>query len=327
MAVHCDPCFLCLVRSLQWWGRPRYDIPSSLRSLANKQGDKENHVATIHAAQLLYLWPFLTFFSLPLLVPSIKFFLLFLRNLITNTFPTYKSVPLFKRQVPRGIYNFMHYSNATIVVNLIIATSTIIHPFTLADNRHYMFYIFRYTILRHFVVKYLLGPLYILCFYLCYTTLSSSFGIPEIANALRVTTPATKKLLVEVKRRRNLHTLERGQVQTTSFFLIYFLATALSLITAPLVEPRYFILPFVIFRLHLPSLSFPTATTKAPTRFPRTSKEGRDVVRWYAWEGHDPRLWAETFWFAAINGITMWVFLYKGFEWSQEPGKVQRFMW
>jgi hypothetical protein len=25
--------------------------------------------------------------------------------------------------------------------------------------------------------------------------------------------------------------------------------------------------------------------------------------------------------------VTGYVFLYKGFEWPQEPGKVQRFMW
>jgi alpha-1,2-glucosyltransferase len=38
-------------------------------------------------------------------------------------------------------------------------------------------------------------------------------------------------------------------------------------------------------------------------------------------------LWGETFWFLLINTVTGYVFLYRGFEWPQEPGKVQRFMW
>jgi alpha-1,2-glucosyltransferase len=34
----------------------------------------------------------------------------------------------------------------------------------------------------------------------------------------------------------------------------------------------------------------------------------------------------ETVWFIVINVATGYVFLYNGFEWLQEPGKVQRFM-
>jgi len=35
----------------------------------------------------------------------------------------------------------------------------------------------------------------------------------------------------------------------------------------------------------------------------------------------------ETVWYIAINAVTGYLFLYRGFEWPQEPGKVQRFMW
>jgi alpha-1,2-glucosyltransferase len=35
----------------------------------------------------------------------------------------------------------------------------------------------------------------------------------------------------------------------------------------------------------------------------------------------------ETIWFIVINVVTGYVFLYEGFEWPQEPGKLQRFMW
>ena len=42
---------------------------------------------------------------------------------------------------------------------------------------------------------------------------------------------------------------------------------------------------------------------------------------------HDHRLWLETIWFLAVNLATGYIFLYWGFAWPQEPGKVQRFMW
>ena len=43
--------------------------------------------------------------------------------------------------------------------------------------------------------------------------------------------------------------------------------------------------------------------------------------------GYDHRLWLETAWFLCINMVIGHVFLYRGFEWPQEPGLVQRFMW
>jgi alpha-1,2-glucosyltransferase len=52
-----------------------------------------------------------------------------------------------------------------------------------------------------------------------------------------------------------------------------------------------------------------------------------DLVKFWAYKGHDYRLWMETAWFLAINAITGYVFLYRGFSWPQEPGLVQRFMW
>jgi alpha-1,2-glucosyltransferase len=45
------------------------------------------------------------------------------------------------------------------------------------------------------------------------------------------------------------------------------------------------------------------------------------------WDQHDKRLWLETLWFGVVNAGTMWLFLHRGFEWEQEPGSVQRFMW
>ena len=205
---------------------------------------------------------------------------------------------------------------------LIIHFNTLIHPFTLADNRHYVFYVFRYTILFHPLIRYLLAPIYLLCSYLGYRTLST----PNSA--------ATDPLKPSVSRtdiQQRLHDKSYGAVITksdvgpsTSFFLIWLLTTAVSLVTAPLVEPRYFIIPWVVWRLHVPSY------TPAPSSSQKKGgKRGGFVekVKFWGWKGYDYRLWIETAWFLIINGVTGYVFLYRGFSWPQEEGKVQRFMW
>lgn len=103
---------------------------------------------------------------------------------------------------------------------------------------------------------------------------------------------------------------------TTSFVLVWVVTSALQLITAPLVEPRYFILPWIFWRLHLPV---------------QTSQDEDSQIRdrrlASLWERVDPKLALETAWLLAINAATGYIFLEWGFAWPQEPGKVQRFMW
>lgn len=104
-----------------------------------------------------------------------------------------------------------------------------------------------------------------------------------------------------------------------------------------------------MWRLHVPSFRLPTSASTARQRkaedilsegyekeigsgawtleFPRSWREVQQGVAYWGWEAHDPRLWVETLWFGLINIGTAYVFLYKGFEWVQEPGNVQRFMW
>jgi alpha-1,2-glucosyltransferase len=273
-------------------------------------GDKENHVATIHISQMLYIWPLMSFFSLPLVIPVGFSFLQSLRKLLAlPLFPK-----LFWKYLRVATYVGLAFS-ATLVV---IRFNTIIHPFTLADNRHYMFYIFRYTILRHPLVRYFLAPVYLGCAYLTYLTLC----VPEQPTPVSLKTkPTSKPSPVQIASR----TEEQGP--KTSFILILLLTTTLSLITAPLVEPRYFIIPWVIWRLNVPSL--PTIEpSKRQKQQKSTSRQ--QIVAWikfWGWEGHDYRLWLETAWFLIINAVTGYIFLYRGFEWKQEPGNVQRFMW
>ncbi|KAL3417071.1 alpha- glucosyltransferase alg10 [Phlyctema vagabunda] len=260
-------------------------------------GDKSNHVATIHLPQLLYLSAFIAFFSFPLLYPYAISYLpgsmqRFLPAVLQSKSPKILSKT---RLAVNLVCSLIVLSVALVTIRL----NTIIHPFTLADNRHYVFYVFRYTILRHPLIRYLLAPIYVLTAWLAYRCLGGS-DTPEA-----MTKSKTVSSVEDLK----------PTGPTTSFLMIFVLTTALSLITAPLVEPRYFIIPWVIWRLHVPSIARPKSESGSPSLWNRVFVE------------HDHRLWFETLWFLAVNLVTGYIFLFRGFEWAQEKGNVQRFMW
>jgi alpha-1,2-glucosyltransferase len=269
---------------------------------------------------MLYIWPLMAFFSAPLIVPI---GVSFLRNLVSLL-----SIPLFPRLVRKYLLVSSYLAITLMVTLLIIKYNTIIHPFTLADNRHYMFYVFRYTILRHPLIRYLLAPVYLICAYLVYLTLSepwqpSSMSILQTKIVNGNLAKQSDQIEIESK-------VEEAEGPTTSFLIILLATTALSLITAPLVEPRYFIIPWVIWRLNVPPLrssGTPARTKQNVRRTRRPSDSVMEFIRYWGWEGHDYRLWLETAWFLLVNFVTGYVFLYRGFEWPQEPGLVQRFMW
>ncbi|KAJ7275481.1 glucosyltransferase [Mycena haematopus] len=128
---------------------------------------------------------------------------------------------------------------------------TIHHPFLLSDNRHYTFYIWHRIYMRY-PAPYLLIPIYIACAWAWF---------------LRV-----------------------GAQQTILQTLVLPIFLLPTLLPTPLLEPRYFLIPYILLRSQVP---------KVPT-----------------WS-----LVLEGGWYAAINAATMWVFLYMPRE------GVGRFMW
>ncbi|EJW73141.1 hypothetical protein WUBG_15953 [Wuchereria bancrofti] len=78
--------------------------------------------------------------------------------------------------------------------------------------------------------------------------------------------------------------------------LLYILGTSAVLIPAHLLEPRYFIIPYIFWRLSYP-------------------------------ERRIPVIIVELIYEIVINAIVLHMFLYKPFEWLHEPGIKQRFMW
>ncbi|OCH88591.1 glucosyltransferase [Obba rivulosa] len=140
----------------------------------------------------------------------------------------------------------------TILMGVTIHRYTIHHPFLLSDNRHYTFYVWRRIFMLHPAVPYLLVPGYIACAWAWY---------------IRI-----------------------GQDQTLLQNLLLPVFVLPTLLPTPLLEPRYFLIPYILLRAQV-----------------------KDMPLW--------GVAAEGLWYAAINATTMWVFLYK------ERGGVGRFMW
>lgn len=305
---------------------------------------------------MLYIWPNFLFFSFPLIYP-------YLLNAIVpqNFLPNFLSFGPLRHRLPRPIISIIILALMTLAVHY----NTIIHPFTLADNRHYVFYVFR-ILLRHPAIKYLAIPIYFVCAWGAVQVLggipdpderASPMSLNQIPNKANhnnnsrnknATNPTPMSHPVRLDSRSDTTTTPTtpsnptqpnspdDPSNRTSFVLIYLLSTTLSLITAPLVEPRYFIIPWLIWRLHVPVIHSSTLTPPANAAQSNRSITSRkrpmswlDHVRDEAHRKHDHRLWLETAWFLFVNGVTCYIFLYWGFEWpsEEERGRVQRFMW
>lgn len=161
-------------------------------------GDKENHILVPHIAQLCYCVTFIAVFTVPLWISWG-----FIKGYFTYNFGSLKMVLFNAFWIP--------------VIVVVISNFTIIHPFILADNRHYTFYIVRRFIIRDVSSKYQLIPVYHFSFYVIYKLFMTSCGKFK-----------TSSLIV---------------------FISWMVCTSMTIIPAPLFEPRYYILPFLMFRL------------------------------------------------------------------------------
>ncbi|KAF9967509.1 glucosyltransferase [Mortierella alpina] len=198
-------------------------------------GDKSNHVPSAHVVQLFYLAAFSAGMSV---------------------FTILGGVPLARLLKRPSVRSWMVILATATIMAACIYKFTYVHPFLLADNRHYNFYICK-LVLRNQTVRYGMIPIYMASAYFCWQALATE--------------------------------------QTLLWVTIYVIATALTLIPSPLIELRYFITPYLIYRIAM--------------------RQSRGV--WLA---------LEFLLYTAINAFTVWMFLTKPFRWSHEEG-IQRFMW
>ncbi|KAF7845496.1 dol-P-Glc:Glc(2)Man(9)GlcNAc(2)-PP-Dol alpha-1,2-glucosyltransferase isoform X1 [Senna tora] len=202
-------------------------------------GAKEAHTVTPHFAQILYF----SLFSVLALAPM--------------HFTASQAVDLFQYFWKHMKLGFFLGFMALIAGFVSVHFFSVAHPYLLADNRHYPFYLWRKVIMAHWSIKYLLVPLYI------WSWLSIIYTLGKFRNKIWV--------------------------------LAYFVATAAVLVPAPLIEFRYYTIPFYFLALHC--------------------------------NNEDSRSWLLTgIIYIGVNAFTMMMFLFKPFTWNHEPG-IQRFIW
>nr|XP_057933076.1 dol-P-Glc:Glc(2)Man(9)GlcNAc(2)-PP-Dol alpha-1,2-glucosyltransferase [Doryrhamphus excisus] len=145
---------------------------------------------------------------------------------------------------------------SAVISLLLVWKFTAVHKYLLADNRHFTFYVWKRLFQKHELVRFLLIPAYVF---------------------------AGWNFLDSLKSR-------------SLFWSLAFLACLLAA-TVPqkLLEFRYFIVPYLMYRLHMPIPSL-------------------------------PRLVLEFLLYTAINATTIYIFITKTFHWP-DSGATQRFMW
>jgi len=151
-------------------------------------GDKEAHAVVFHPTQLLYFSAFSLAFSWPFCLTRWRACLAWTKR------------------------HWIAATVATLVTLGIVGGFTLAHPYLLADNRHYTFYVWRRIVARTEWSKYLLVPVYL-------------YGAFCIMHALRRT--------------------------NVIFMLTFPIFAALSLSPQLLLEFRYFILPYFFYRLQV----------------------------------------------------------------------------
>ncbi|KAK9453929.1 DIE2/ALG10 family-domain-containing protein [Dipodascopsis uninucleata] len=223
-------------------------------------GDKEHHEAGIHIPQLFYFSVFSCILGVFSLIPSIK--------LVTGSF----SDTLF-----RTSKGFFYFFISSLLVVVAIKYTTKVHPFLLADNRHYTFYIWRRILNFRPWIRYLYAPGYVLSMWIVFV---HSYQLASVLKAL-----------------------------------LFAGATAAVLVPSPLIECRYFIIPFVIWKLQLLSENKAASETDGQRSLMISASSLRKAQ------------WAEVLYYILINALTIGLFLGYSFEWPNEPGQKQRFMW
>lgn len=203
-------------------------------------GAKEAHVVSPHFAQIMYVGLVSAAATAPVHFCTTQVMVMF-RSLLSKN----KARSLFLCLI------------ALIAGFLAVHFYSIAHPYLLADNRHYTFYIWRKIINKHWSTRYFLVPIYVY----------SWFSLIYIL----------------------------AKWQKKMWILLFFLACSAVLVPAPLIEFRYYTIPFFFLVLH---------------------SGIDDSISWM--------LIASVY--IAVDIFTIVIFLYHPFQWSHEPG-TQRFIW
>ncbi|KAL3681224.1 hypothetical protein R1sor_024180 [Riccia sorocarpa] len=210
-------------------------------------GDKEAHKVSPHLAQILYCG---------LVCAAFQATVHFNPRRIVDLLGTLKRKAADKPLFGLGVFV------AIIFAAIAVSFYGDPHPYLLADNRHFTFYIWKDLVQRHWSFKYLIIPAYI-------------YSWSSIISLL-------------------------AERQKPLWILAFCLAVAGVLVPTPLLEFRYYNVPFYLIFLHMST----TDLGKSSSRLFLTSIQ-----------------------FLCLNYLTLYIFLKWTFQWPNQPGALQRFMW
>ncbi|BGP27854.1 alpha-1,2-glucosyltransferase, glycosyltransferase family 59 protein [Rhodotorula toruloides] len=199
------PVFLAFLAFIRWNGGivlgESVLVASKTSSLTPlPAGDKQNHIATVHVAQLYYLVAFAGVLFAPLVLMPVRAGCHRVRSACYGLFGSLTHATFSILALAVSCYTIQHY--------------TIAHPFLLADNRHYCFYLWRRVINLRWWTRYALSIGYLTAGRLIYDQLA------------------------------------HAHLMALSTLMLLVGATSAVLIPSPLLEPRYFLLPLLILRLY-----------------------------------------------------------------------------
>uniref|UniRef100_H2Z275 Dol-P-Glc:Glc(2)Man(9)GlcNAc(2)-PP-Dol alpha-1,2-glucosyltransferase n=1 Tax=Ciona savignyi TaxID=51511 RepID=H2Z275_CIOSA len=197
-------------------------------------GDRSSHQAVLHLAQLFYFSGFALAFASPVLITKDK-----IARFVEMVRERSHECLLY---AALSCYVLFHYSHE--------------HPYLLADNRHYVFYLWRLFLGRS-VIRYVAVPVYMFAAWSINDSLSKNC--------------------------------------TSLWKVVYIICVSCQTAPQKLLEFRYFILPYIVFRINV-------------------KPQSKNTV------------WVELIIAVFVNLITVAVFLNKTFYWEdlKEP---QRIMW
>jgi hypothetical protein len=339
-------------------------------------GDRSAHEASTHLPQILYFLAFTSCFSFPLLlllsnnsyIPLYHHFSNLFKHILLKISrkkkddikssnlqppslqdPSSSSSSSSSQLIRHTISPISTFFSPTPTIFFTIAFfsafafysvyfHTTAHPYLLADNRHYTFYIWKNFFMAIPIFKYMMIPFYLASFLLIISRLSASILPINLQNtnanyvrrkervgregelALREVETAPeeetegKKATGSVRKRKKagsntpdlpappfFHTpsLHHRHLAFSSLWISsFFIFTAITLVPSPLLEFRYFIIPFSIFSIQ---------TLKSQLSSPSLLLQlSLNIV---------------------INAATLYLFLFRPFQWENPQEPVARFIW
>ncbi|XP_075238649.1 alpha-1,2-glucosyltransferase Alg10 isoform X2 [Lycorma delicatula] len=151
-------------------------------------GDKQQHVAAIHFPQFFYFTLYYLFF--------------------TSSFSVVKLYPFYKFLKK----NWKLTIFSLLLCSVIVYFNTLVHPYLLADNRHYTFYIWNRVYGKYEVARYIFIPVYIYGLFCIYDNINHLNFVNQLG---------------------------------------FFISAAMCLVPQKLVDVRYFIFPYLLLRLQI----------------------------------------------------------------------------